>query len=156
MDKKTNNWSDIGFVAGNGTTTVPKDYFFEDKKIQTGKYKYRLKQVDYNGGYEYFQLESDVIISKPGVFSMGQNYPNPSNPRSRIDYEIPLDGKITISVYDILGQEVMKLTDESKTAGYYSVEFDGSQLSSGIYFYRIIAEGVTQKFTKTLKMILVK
>jgi hypothetical protein len=93
---------------------------------------------------------------KPNVFNISQNYPNPSNPKSKIDFEIPFNGKVAINVYDILGKEVQKLIDEIKEAGYYSVEFDGSNLASGVYFYRILAEGEAQKFTKTLKMVLVK
>jgi Secretion system C-terminal sorting domain len=156
MNLTDNLWKEAGFVPGKGTTNEQQDYSYEDKKLQTGRYKYRLKQVDFNGGYEYFQLESDVMIGKPAVFSISQNYPNPSNPKSRIDYEIPLDGMVSLKVYDILGREIIKLVDEPKTAGYYIAEFDGSNLASGTYFYRIIAQNNESKFTKTLKMILVK
>jgi hypothetical protein len=155
MSFRDNLWIETGFVNGSGTTTEPKDYSFEDKKLQTGRYKYRLKQIDFNGGYEFFQLENDVMVERPAVFSLSQNYPNPSNPKSKIDYEIPVDGKVTIRVFDILGREVIKLVEEPKEAGYHTVEFDGSSLASGVYFYRILTEG-TERYSKTLKMILVK
>ncbi|MEO8512043.1 MAG: T9SS type A sorting domain-containing protein [Ignavibacteria bacterium] len=87
---------------------------------------------------------------------MSQNYPNPSNPKSKIDYEIPFDGNVSIKVYDILGKEIITLVNEFKTADFYSVEFDGSNLASGMYFYRITANGGGKIFSKTLKMILVK
>ena len=154
--KPEGNWQKVGFVQGTGTTNEQKAYAFKDEKLSVGRYEYRLKQVDYNGNYEYFALENDVDIKPPQNFSMSQNYPNPSNPKSKIDYEIPVDGKVTIRLYDILGKEAASIVNETKIAGYYSAEFDGTNLSSGVYFYRIIVEGGTQKFSKTLKMILVK
>jgi hypothetical protein len=149
-------WQKIAFSPGNGTSNTSNSYIYTDKKLQTGSYKYRLKQIDYNGNFEYFELESDVVIAPPNIFSLGQNYPNPSNPKSKIDYEIPVDGKVTIRLYDILGKEAVSIVNETKQAGYYSAEFDGTNLSSGVYFYRIIVEGSAQKFSKTLKMILIK
>ncbi|NOS85662.1 MAG: T9SS type A sorting domain-containing protein [Ignavibacteria bacterium] len=149
-------WSKIAFVEGNGTSNVSNGYLFKDEKLKAGTYKYRLKQIDFNGNFEYFSLEADVIVSPPSVFSLSQNYPNPSNPRSKIEFEIPLTGRVTLKVYDILGKEVYNIIDETKEAGYYSAQFDGSNLASGVYFYRIVAESETQKFSKTLKMILVK
>jgi hypothetical protein len=156
MDIKENTWKEISFVSGHGTTNEPKQYSFDDKKLKTGTYKYRLKQIDYNSNFEYFDLAEDVKVSPPGNFSMGQNYPNPSNPKSKIDYEIPINGKVSIKLYNMLGQEVLNIVNETKEAGYYTAEFDGSNFASGVYFYRIIAEGNGQKFTKTLKMMLVK
>jgi hypothetical protein len=156
MNTKENVWKEIWFIAGNGTTNEPKIYSYEDKKLQAAGYKYRIKQIDFNGNYEYFQLENEVTIAKPNVFALGQNYPNPSNPKSKIEFEIPLTGKVSLKVYDILGKEVLNIIDEQKEAGYYTAEFDGSSLASGVYFYRLLAEGNGQSFSKTLKMILVK
>lgn len=149
-------WKKITFIPGNGTTNEPKSYSFEDKKLQTGLYSYRLKQIDYNGNYEYFELENDVVVSSPNSFSISQNYPNPSNPKSKIDYQLPADGKVTIKLYDIIGREAVTVVNETKLAGYYTAVFDGTNLASGVYFYRIIFEGKAQKFNKTLKMVLVK
>lgn len=156
MKTGENNWNEAGFVQGNGTTNEPKQYTFKDEKLATGKYEYRLKQIDYNGHYEYFSLMQEVNITPPKNFEMGQNYPNPGNPKSKIDYEIPVNGKVTIRLYNLLGQEVANIVNETKEAGYYTIEFDGSNFASGVYFYRIIAEGEGLKFTKTLKMILIK
>jgi hypothetical protein len=150
-------WKEVAFINGSGTTNEPKTYRYSDKKLNSGIYQYRLRQVDYNNNFEYFNpSQSDIAIGKPGTFDLSQNYPNPSNPKSKIDFQMPFDGKVTIRVYDILGQEVKTLVDEFKSADFYTVEFDGSGIASGTYFYRIIAEGNGQKFTKTLKMILVK
>ncbi len=156
MNAKENLWKEIWFIAGSGTTNEPKNYSFEDRKLQASVYKYRIKQIDYNGSYEYFNLAGDVVISAPNVFSISQNYPNPSNPKSKIDYQIPVNGKVTIKLYSLLGEEVINIVNETKDAGYYTAVFDGTALASGVYFYRIIAEGNQQKFTKTLKMVLVK
>ncbi len=149
-------WKKIAFVTGSGTSNTSNSYLYEDKKLQTASYKYRLKQIDFNGNYEYFTLESDVVITAPNIFSMSQNYPNPSNPKSKIDYEIPVDGIVTIKLYDILGRETISIVHEIKLAGFYSAEFDGTDLASGVYFYSIVVEGNSQKFFKTMKLILVK
>jgi hypothetical protein len=156
MNTKDNNWKEVWFIQGHGTASEPHNYTFTDKKLQSSIYKYRLKQIDFNGNYEYFSLENDVIISAPNNFSISQNYPNPSNPKSKIDYEIPLTGKVSIKLYDMLGREVLTLVSETKEAGYYTAEFDGTNLASGVYFYRIIAEGSAEKFSNTLKMILLR
>lgn len=149
-------WQKVGYIQGKGNTTWQSIYLYEDKKLQSATYKYRIKQIDYNGSYEYYDLANDVLIGKPGVFSVGQNYPNPSNPKSKIDFELPVNGRVTITLYNMLGEEVTTIINEIKDAGYYSAEFDGSNLASGVYFYRIYSEGEGQKFTKTMKLILVK
>ena len=154
--KNKSAWEKAGFVQGSGTVNEPRSYTYQDKKLNTGNYSYRLKQIDFNGNYEYFALESDVVISPPNIFSMSQNYPNPSNPKSKIDYQIPVDGKVTIKLYDVIGREALTIVNETKETGYYTAEFDGTNLASGVYFYRIVVEGSSQKFSKTLKMILVK
>jgi hypothetical protein len=149
-------WNKIGFVEGKGNTAWQSIYTYEDIKMRSGSYRYRIKQIDYNGNYEYFELANDVEIAKPGKFFIGQNYPNPSNPRSKIDFELPVDGRVSIRLYNLLGEEVSTVLDETREAGYYSAEFDGSMLASGVYFYRIYAEGKSERFTKTMKMVLVK
>lgn len=148
----TEEWIKIAFIPGTGTTSEPKNYSFADKKLQTGSYKYRLKQIDYNGSYEYYALEGKVIISAPESFSVSQNYPNPSNPVSKIDFEIPAAGKVSLKVYDMLGQEVTVLVNEFREAGFYTADFDGSKLASGVYLYRLTAG----EFNIVKKMILVK
>ena len=149
-------WSKITFIPGHGTSNVSNGYMFKDEKLKAGTYRYRLKQIDYNGNFEYFSLESDVIVNPPGKFDMSQNYPNPSNPKCKINFEMPVNGKVNIKVYDIIGREVITLIDETREADYYTIEFDGSNLASGVYFYRIYSEGEGQKFTKTMKMVIVK
>ena len=88
----------------------------------------------------------------PMSFELAQNYPNPFNPITTLRYQIPEQIFVVIKVFDILGNIVEKLVDEEKTAGSYAVEFDGSKLSSGIYYYQIS----TAKFHQTRKMVLIK
>ncbi len=88
----------------------------------------------------------------PDKFTLSQNYPNPFNPITEINYSIPKDVKVTIKIYDILGREVKILVDEFKPAGYYNVTFDASDLSSGVYFYKIEAGD----FTNIKKMAVIK
>ncbi|MEO8513342.1 MAG: T9SS type A sorting domain-containing protein [Ignavibacteria bacterium] len=152
-------WEKIGFVSGKGTTNNENVYTYGDKKLSDGTYRFRIKQVDYNGNSEYFILENsqEAVIGKPVKFSISQNYPNPSNPVSKIDFELPFDAKVTLKVYDLTGKEVASLVDGDITSGFHTTEFNGVNLSSGAYFYRINASGSNgETFTKTMKMILVK
>ena len=151
-------WESISFVPGNGTTGEMKAYTYSDNGLKSGTYLYRLRQVDFNGNYEYFQPQNNAaaVIGTPAFFDIKQNYPNPSNPVSKIDFEMPFDGNVSLVVYDISGKEVAVLAEGWRTADFYSVTFDGSNLASGVYFYRINAENGKESFAKTLKMILIK
>jgi len=151
-------WESITFVPGNGTTGETKAYTYSDNGLKSGTYLYRLKQVDFNGNYEYFQPQNNAaaVIGTPAFFEIKQNYPNPSNPFSKIDFEMPFDGNVSLKVYDISGKEVAVLAEGWRTADFYSVTFDGSNLASGVYFYRINANSGKESFAKTLKMILIK
>jgi len=132
-------WKKIGFVHGNGTKNSESYYSFEDRNLATGKYHYRLKQIDYNGNYEYFDLEGIVEVGVPSKFNLSQNYPNPFNPVTKINYDLPVSGLVTLTIYDILGKEVTTIVNEFKEAGYYSVSFDASELTSGVYFYKLVS-----------------
>ena len=149
-------WEKTAFVKGNGTRNEPMYYSYTDNKLNAGTYSYRLKQIDYNGNFEYHVLDVNMVVAAPNKFTVSQNYPNPSNPNSRIDFQLPFDGTVSIKVYDMLGRQVAVLIDGFKIADFYSVEFDGSKLSSGVYFYRVMANGSGQSFTEIKKMILVK
>jgi hypothetical protein len=95
----------------------------------------------------------------PKVYSLSQNYPNPFNPVTKINYELPKDGKVRLIIYDILGREVKTLVNDFKTAGRYTIEFNGNQLASGIYFYRIQVvdlTGRTGDFVSVKRMALIK
>jgi hypothetical protein len=146
-----NDWANIGFVPGFGTSTENHSYSFTDNDISPGKYFYRLKQIDFDGSYEYSKIvEVDVVL--PFAFTLEQNYPNPFNPSTKIKYQLPVTGFVNLKVYDVLGNEVATLVDEEKSAGSFDVEFNAFGLPSGIYFYTLNAANYIQ----TRKMILLK
>jgi hypothetical protein len=88
----------------------------------------------------------------PNNYSLSQNYPNPFNPTTTINFSIPNSSNVSLKIYDILGNQVMTVVNEFKQAGNYSVNFDASRLSSGVYFYTITAGS----FKDTKKMMLTK
>ena len=145
------DWNKIGFVPGHGTTTETQHYSFTDNDVKPGKYQYKLKQIDYNGTFEYSQIV-EVELPFGNEFSLSQNYPNPFNPTTSLQYAIGSKQFVTLKVYDNLGREVATLINEEKPSGEYEVEFDGSALTSGIYFYQLKAG----EFVDTKKMILLK
>jgi hypothetical protein len=152
----TETWSKVGYIDGKGTTTTPTSYKFEDLKLSTGKYNYRLKQIDFNGNFEYFNLKGTIEVGVPNKYDISQNYPNPFNPTTKVDFDLPFDSKVTMKLYDMSGREVMTLVNEAKTAGYYTVQMNMGNLSSGAYFYRINANGGGQNYVATKKMMLIK
>jgi len=147
-----NGWSKLGFVNGNGNSNIPHDYTFTDNTVkESGKYIYRLKQIDTDGSFEYSnQIEVNVEI--PKAFKLLQNTPNPFNPTTSIVYQLANTSDVTLKVYDILGNEVLTLVNEKQEAGKYEVKLDASKLSSGTYIYRLSAGS----FVQTKKMILLK
>lgn len=151
------NWIKTGYIKGVGTKNNPTNYSFEDRKLNTGKYKYRLKQIDNNGNYEYYNLAETIEIGVPKNYSLSQNYPNPFNPSTKIDFELPLDSRVKLVIYDILGREVkVMMNGEMKQAGYYTMELNSNTLASGAYFYRMIANANGQDKIFTKKMVLLK
>ncbi len=121
------------------------------QEVSDGKYTYRLKQIDFDGSFQY-SSEVEVEVSAPLEFSLEQNYPNPFNPSTTIRYSIPISEFVTLKIYDVLGNEVATLVNEVKPAGSDEIEFDASHLSSGIYIYKL-QWGI---FVETKKMILMK
>jgi hypothetical protein len=90
--------------------------------------------------------------SAPTAYKLSQNYPNPFNPVTKINYALPKSGFVTLKVYDMLGREVVSLVNENKVSGNYSVDFNASNLTSGVYFYRLEVNG----FVDTKKMLMIK
>lgn len=158
VERKAGNGSyeRVGFVSGNGTTTERKEYSFTDAGLASGKYSYRLRQVDFDGTSEYSNaVEADVNI--PTEYSLGQNFPNPFNPSTSIEFALKADAKVTLRLFDALGQEVRTILSDNYATGNYKIDFNASGLNSGVYFYTIEASGVDgSKFTSTKKMILMK
>jgi hypothetical protein len=146
-----NDFRVIGFVSGNGTTSEVQNYSFSDNGLPLGKYYYRLKQVDFNGQYEYSDVV-EVNLDVPGTFTLNQNYPNPFNPSTRISYSLAEAGHVRLSVFNLLGEEIAVIVDGIKDAGSHEVNFEANQLASGFYIYKI----QTAQFTQSRKMLLNK
>ncbi|OGU35779.1 MAG: hypothetical protein A2315_02395 [Ignavibacteria bacterium RIFOXYB2_FULL_35_12] len=145
------SWTKIGFVNGHGNSNSPKDYSFTDRSILSGKFIYRLKQIDTDGKYEYSK-EVEVDLGLPKNYSLEQNYPNPFNPSTVISWQSPVGSQQVIKLFDVIGNEVATLINEWKEAGSHSLKFDASDLSSGVYYYKL----TTDNFSSTKKMILTK
>ncbi len=144
------NWLKVGFVTGKGTTTEKQSYSFIDKNLSKGNYQYRLRQIDFDGTFEYSKVIEVEVIS-PSKFELAQNYPNPFNPTTSISFTIPQSGNVKLAVYNLLGQEVSVLVNEFREAGTYDLEFDASKLNSGVYLYKLEANGLT--FTKKMTLL---
>jgi len=118
--------------------------------------KVKFIEIFFAGSFDF--LLSDFITSidnstqKDYSYKLYQNYPNPFNPLTNIDFSVPNAGKVMIRVFDLLGKEIATLLDEYKQSGKYRITFDGTNLPSGIYFYKII----TNNFSSTKKMVLIK
>lgn len=156
---ENSDWVKIGFVNGNGNSNSPKDYSFIDDKVKTdGTIKYRLKQIDNDGQFEY----SDVIsvTFSPNEFELFQNYPNPFNPSTSISWNSKVDGEVTIKIFDILGNEITTLLNEFEEAGNHKIDFNtsnlNSNLASGVYIYQIEIKNSQLLFTTNKKMTLIK
>lgn len=150
------DWRKIGSLNGFGTSFEEHLYSFSNNGLLKGKYCFRLKQIDYNGNFEYYYLTGSVNVDYNGTSKLFQNYPNPSNPSSVINYSLSVGGKVKLSVYDITGKEVKTLIDEYKESGNYSAEFNGNVLSSGIYFYKIYISNNEYSFYDVKRLILIK
>jgi hypothetical protein len=147
------HWRTVGFKKGSGTTTEKKLYTFSDNisEISDELIVYRLKQLDFDGSFEY---SNEIMVENnlPIGFSLEQNYPNPFNPTTNFKFRIAEPGLVSLKVFDVLGNEVVTLLNEERPAGIYKVVFSGEQLSSGIYYYTLQAG----KSNQTMKMILLK
>jgi hypothetical protein len=145
-------------IPGYGTTNEPHDYSWTDSNATINRWYYRLKQVDLGGPIRFTEpIVVDVTtkvgeVKSPFEFRLVQNYPNPFNPSTRIAYSVQGSGFTSLKVFDVLGREVATLVNEEKQPGEYSVTFDASNLSSGVYVYKLQAGG----FTASKKMIVMR
>lgn len=141
----TENRSDIPFDMVidqmNNIYVTGYSQFGDSTGINFTTLKYsQLTGISFNG------------INNPSNYSLEQNYPNPFNPSTVIRYHLPRSGNISLKIYDAIGNEVKTLADEKQNAGSYSIEFNGSNLSSGVYFYKL----ESQNFSETKRMLLIK
>ncbi len=122
---------------GDGSDTVKQAIVFDAVKWS------------YRGAQPTLVAEKQMIANS---FLLGQNYPNPFNPATVINYQLPMTNHVSLKLYDVVGREVAAIVNEVKEAGKYSVAFDGSHLSSGLYFYKL----TVGTFSETKKMSLQK
>jgi hypothetical protein len=158
---KNNSWVNIGSVKAAFLSNSPKVYYFTDKNLQSSTCQYRLKMIDNDGTFEYSKIV-ETVITLPKNFELNQNYPNPFNPSTKISYNLPNDSRVTLDIFNIIGERVGQLVNQDQAAGYYSVDFNNSSvnksLSSGIYLYRIHAvdKSTGKDFSSIKKMVLLK
>lgn len=156
-----NGWKRIGFVEGKGTSTEINIYRFDDRLpalTEPTDVFYRLKQIDFNGEYNY----TYPVMVKAGTtkkdFELLQNYPNPFNGSTTIRFIVAEECNVRLVVSDLLGKEVAELLNDNLNAGYYEVVWNGEGAASGVYYAKLIATTETKKevHLDSKKMILVK
>jgi hypothetical protein len=146
-------WNKIGFVEGAGTSTAVKNYGFVDAVPASGKYSYRLKQIDNDGRFTYSSQVEATVAAVANDYTISQNYPNPFNPSTKINFTVKSMERATMKIYDVTGREVATLfNDVAQPGQVYSVQFNASHLASGIYFYVLS----TPNFREVKKMSLLK
>ncbi|HZW38118.1 MAG TPA: T9SS type A sorting domain-containing protein [Ignavibacteriaceae bacterium] len=152
VERKSDNgsWEKIGFLQGAGNSNSLKEYHFTDAQVNGTQLQYRLKQIDTDGKTHY--TNSVEVKLLPTAFGLTQNYPNPFNPETTIKYQLPVDSKVKLVVYNMIGEEVASLINGVVPAGYHSVNFNAAGLSSGNYIYRL----ETPDFVQVKKMIVLK
>lgn len=146
-----NNWTKIGFVDGNGTTSEKRSYNFIDKNPVGGTvFNYRLKQIDNDGSYTYYDAVEVNFL--PTEYSLLQNFPNPFNPSTKIRFSVVETQNVKLKIFNALGEEVETVIDKEFNPGYHEIDFSGSSLASGMYIYQLEAGS----FTDARKMMLLK
>lgn len=141
----------IAFVPGSGTTTEAKTYSYRDSFLMNKEYYYRLKQIDLNGNHSYSNIIK-VELHPPDKFVLNQNYPNPFNPTTKIKFAIPKESFVNLSLFNAVGELISTLVAEQMKPGFYEYEYDGSNLPSGVYLYKI----KSGNYFNAKKMILLK
>ena len=149
---KSEDWKTLGFVNGSGNSNSPKNYNFEDNDVNTsGKYSYRLKQIDNDGLYEYSKTIEENL-GTPVSTELKQNYPNPFNPTTTINFTLPASDQVSLIIYNAIGEQVKVLYNGMLEAGVHSFNFNGDELPSGLYVYKLS----TSSSTQIKKMMLLK
>ncbi len=151
-----NDWRQIGFVNGNGTTTTQHEYSYVDESVVSGTWEYRLKDMSTDGEVGYSSAVR-VSINLVTTWQLEQNYPNPFNPQTTIRFALPAESQTTLTIYDLQGKLINTLVNELEPAGQYDITWDatdmsGNRVPSGIYFYRLTAG----EFSESRRMILLR
>lgn len=146
------SWVKLAFVEGKGNSTESIVYMINDDDVElAGRYFYRLEQIDFDGKTNSFQ-PIEFLYTGPQKFDLKQNYPNPFNPITIIPYDVAKRTHVRVEIFNAIGQRVQVLVNEVRNPGTYRIEFNATQLSSGMYIVRYVADG--KSFVK--KMMFVK
>ena len=153
IERSRNNSSflKVGRINSSGSSTSLKQYFFSDDNLAEGKYQYRLKMIDDDGTSKYSPLQA-IELSVPKEYYLEQNYPNPFNPITTISYTLPVESRVELLIYNINGEKVAELVNETQEAGSYTVSFNAMRLASGVYLCQLRAG----EFLQIKKMVLLK
>jgi FlgD Ig-like domain/The GLUG motif len=151
-----NNFNKIGYVAGSSNSNSPKNYSFTDQPTGGTSFSYRLRQIDNDGNFKYYDAIT-LSLAFSTKAELMDNYPNPFNPSTAIKFYIPSLSDVTIKIYDILGKEVSTLLSKQTESGFHIVYWNGkdkfgNSAASGTYIYKIEAGN----FIQSKKMILLK
>jgi hypothetical protein len=151
-EKKNQNidWKKIAFINGHGNSSSTHYYSYTDKPNSVDKYYYRLKQIDNDGTFEYSKIV-EASITTPSDYSLTQNYPNPFNPATAINFSLPEESRVTLTVFDALGQTVSVLKNEILSAGKHNAVFNAENISSGTYIY--VLSGTSAASQKTFRLV---
>jgi hypothetical protein len=162
QEQENGKFEKIGFVNGAGNSNSSKSYSFTDNTLLGRVYMYRLKQIDNDGSYEYSK-EIKVVLNNLPEYSLEKNYPNPFNPSTTIKYKLPVDSRVDLKIYDIMGREVKTLVNEDNSMGFKEVIWNGKNdrgelVTSGIYICRLRALPIEggNVFEKNEKLVLMK
>jgi len=143
----------IGYVEGKGSSSEVNSYSFTDEsELESGRYSYRLKQIDYDGTSEYSDEARVEIVEKVKEYALLQNYPNPFNPITKIRFHLPEEEDVLLTVYNSVGEQVANLVKGRLTSGSHEIEFNAGDFASGVYFYQLNAGN----YTDIKKMIVMR
>ena len=142
-------WVKVGFVRGAGTSSSAHEYAYNDQSLPPGRFAYRIKQIDNNGTFSYYGNAEVEVGLAAKEFKLESAYPNPFNPSTNIEFVLAENGHTALKIFDLLGQEIANLFDQTAEAGrLYRVRFDASVLPTGVYFARL--ESGTMRAMKKL------
>lgn len=145
-----NDWQDLGFVQGAGSSSTPRDYTYTDMQIpSSGDAYYRLKQIDRDGKFDYSSVVS-VKIGSSASFALFPNYPNPFRGTTTIAFTLPQDAQTSVKVYDLNGKLMKTIAEEYMKSGYNSMTMDAAGMMPGTYKYIVQSGPVLKAGTMTV------